>query len=185
MILIRLAVIYTALALGANAALDDTAALEELSEGSMRKLVFGEERPPVSTLPFTDRAGAEHRLGDQAGKYLLVNFWATWCVPCRDEMPALDALQRDLGGARFQVLTIAVGRNALAGIDRFFAEVGVTALPVLLDPRQALARDMGVLGLPMTVLVDPEGGEIARMIGDADWSGPSARAILAALLAEE
>jgi hypothetical protein len=100
-------------------------------------------------------------------------------------MPALDALQRDLGGARFQVLTIAVGRNALAGIDRFFAEVGVTALPVLLDPRQALARDMGVLGLPLSVLVDPEGREIARLIGDADWSGPSARAILAALLAQD
>lgn len=185
MILIRLAVLYTALALGANAALADTAALEALRDGSMRKLAFHEAPKPVSALPFSDREGGEHRLADYAGKFVLLNFWATWCVPCRAEMPALDALQRDLGGERFQVVTIATGRNDLAAIDRFFAEVGVTALPVLLDPRQRLARDMLVLGLPLTVLIDPEGREIARLIGDADWSGPSARAILAALLAAE
>jgi len=112
-----------------------------------------------------------------------VNFWATWCVPCREEMPALDALQGEFGGERFQVVTIATGRNELAAIDRFYKGAGIQHLPVLLDPRQAVARDMGVLGLPSSVLLGPDGNEIARLIGDAEWYSPSARAIVAALLA--
>ena len=181
--MLRLAVVlYTALILGANAAAADTAALEALRQGSLQKLVF---RDPVAVpdVVFTDPAGAEHRLSDWAGSYVLVNFWATWCAPCRQEMPGLDALQAEFGGKGFEVVPIATGKNALPGIRRFYAETGVTHLPVLLDPRQALARAMGVLALPVSVLLDPEGREIARLIGDADWSGASARAIVAALLA--
>jgi thiol-disulfide isomerase/thioredoxin len=178
----RSAVLYMALALGANAAAADTADLEALREGSLKKLVFLSEPKEVSQTPFTDPEGNEYQLSDWQGKYVLVNFWATWCAPCRHEMPSLDALQSEFGGDSFEVVTIATGRNAIAGITRFFDEVGVTNLPILLDPKQKLARDMAVLGLPITVILNPEGQEIARLRGDAEWDSESAKAIIAALI---
>jgi thiol-disulfide isomerase/thioredoxin len=178
----RFAVLYTALALGANTAFADTAALEALRDGTMKKLVFTEPAE-VSQIVFTDPEGGEHRLSDWQGKIVLVNFWATWCAPCRKEMPMLDALQSEFGGQDFEVVTIATGRNPLPGIKRFFDEVGVTNLPTLLDPKQELARDMAVLGLPITLILNREGREIGRLRGDAEWDSDSAKAIVAALIA--
>ena len=95
----------------------------------------------------------------------------------------LDNLQAEFGGEDFEVVTIATGRNDVTGIRRFFEETEVTRLPILLDPRSELAREMAVLGLPITVVLDREGREIARMRGDAEWDSDSAKAIVAALLA--
>ena len=174
-------VLYTALILCANAALADTASLEALREGTMKKLRFVEPASVTDTA-FTDPAGAEHTLAQFEGKHILLNFWATWCAPCRKEMPMLSELQAEFGGDDFEVVTIATGRNELAGIRRFLSEMEVDNLPIYLDPRQKLAREMGVLGLPITLVIDPEGNEIARMIGDAEWNGESAKAIIRALI---
>ncbi len=187
---LRFAVLYTALALGANAAwagggVPDRAALEALRDGDMRKLQFHDAPREVSGAAFTTPDGESRTLAGFAGKIVVVNFWATWCAPCRKEMPMLDALQGAFGGADFEVVPIATGRNPLPGIRRFFDEVGVTRLPILLDPSQAVAREMAVLGLPVSVILDREGREIARLVGEADWSGDSARAIVAALIAGE
>ena len=171
--------VYLALLTGANA----DPALEALRQGDMKKLNLHPEAKAVSEAVITDPEGGEHRLSDWRGKHVLVNFWATWCAPCREEMPALDALQKEFGGEEFEVVTVATGRNSLAGIETFFAEEGIEALPILLDPNQALARDMAVLGLPVTVIVTPEGQEIGRLLGDADWDGPEARALIDALIA--
>ncbi len=179
---LRFAVLYTALALGANAAAADTAALEALRDGDMKKLVFHAEPQLVSEVAFTDPDGGEHRLSDWQGKHVVLNFWATWCAPCRKEMPMLDALQEEFGGEGFEVVTIAAGRNSVQGIRRFFEEVGVENLPILLDPRQELSREMGVFGLPITVILDPQGREIARLRGEADWESESAKAIVSALV---
>ena len=184
MSIIRSVLLYTALVLGANAAMADTAAYEALREGSMQKLGFLSTPKPASAAVFTDAEGGEHTLAEYQGQVVVVNFWATWCAPCRKEMPGLDALQQELGGEDFQVVTIATGRNKLPAIRKFFADAGVTALPILLDPRQALARDMGVLGLPATVVLNRDGDEVARMVGDAEWDSDSAKAILRALMAE-
>ncbi|WP_413872753.1 TlpA family protein disulfide reductase [Albidovulum sp.] len=181
--LILPAVLYTALAFSANAATPAQAELEALREGSMMKLVVHAEPVPAPDTAFADAGGAEHRLSEFRGRYVAVNFWATWCAPCRKELPALDALNREFGGDGFTVATIATGRNMLPAITRLFAETGVETLPVYLDKDQALARDMGVFGLPVTVILDPEGREIARMTGDAEWDGESARAIVRTLLA--
>lgn len=181
--LLKSAVLYTALALGAtSAAAADIAQLEALREGTMKKLIFHSEPQAISDVPFSDPAGNEFTLADWEGKYVLLNFWATWCAPCRKEMPALNALQTDYMGDDFEVVTIATGRNDLTGINRFFDDVGVDALPILLDPRSTLSRDMAVLGLPVTVIIDPEGNEIARMRGDAEWAEESGRAIIETLI---
>ncbi len=179
-----LAVLYTGFSLAANAALADTAALEAMREGTMKKLLFSEPTE-VSDATFTHADGGEFTLAEFRGKHVLVNFWATWCAPCRKEMPMLSELQSEFGGESFEVVTIATGRNDLAGIKRFLSEIEVDNLPLYLDPKQALARDMAVLGLPITVILDPEGHEIARMRGDAEWNSESAKAIIQALIAGE
>lgn len=181
MALIRTAVLYTALALFANAALANPA-LEALREGGMKKLIFHSEPKDVSQAAFFDETEAAMTLADLQGGYVLVNFWATWCAPCRKEMPSLNALQTEFGSDTFRVVTIATGRNQPAAIRRFFEEVGVDVLPKYRDPKQVLARDMAVFGLPISVILNPEGQEIARLRGDADWYTDSARAIFAAML---
>ncbi len=182
--LLRSAVLYTALILGANTATAGNAELEALREGTLKKLIFQSEPKTVSQVVFTDPDGGEHTLSDWQGKYVLVNFWATWCDPCRKEMPSLDALQEEFGGDSFAVVTIATGRNAIPAITRFFEEVEVTNLPILLDPKQKLAREMAVLGLPISVILNPEGQEVARLRGDAEWYSDSARAIVGAMIGD-
>jgi thiol-disulfide isomerase/thioredoxin len=179
-----LAVLYTGFALTANAALADFSELEAMREGSMKKLLFSDPAT-VSTETFTHAEGGEFTLADFQGKHVLVNFWATWCAPCRKEMPMLSELQTEFGGDRFEVVTIATGRNDLNGIKRFLAEIEVDNLPLYLDPKQSLARDMAVLGLPITLILDPQGNEIARMRGDAEWNSESAKAIIRALIGAE
>lgn len=176
-----LAVLYTALALTANAAHADISAAEAAREGTMKKLLF-QGTMDVSQETFTDPEGGEYRLSDFKGKHVLVNFWATWCAPCRKEMPMLSELQAEFGGDDFEVVTIATGRNSVPGIRNFFEEVGVDNLPLYLDPKSKLGRDMGVLGLPITVILDPEGFEIARMRGDAEWNSDSAKSVIRALI---
>lgn len=180
---LRSAVLYVALALGANAAA--AADIAALREGDMRKLIVHPEPRPVSAQVFTDDRDWEYTLKKFRGKHVVLNFWATWCAPCREEMPTLNALQAEFGGDDFEVVALAIGRNSLEGIRKFFKDVGVDALDIYLDPGQAVAREMGVVGLPITVIIDPEGREIARLTGDADWHGESARAIIAALLGRD
>ncbi|NBT32513.1 MAG: TlpA family protein disulfide reductase, partial [Rhodobacteraceae bacterium] len=103
--------------------------------------------------------------------------------PCREEMPSLAELQTELGGDDFQVVTIATGRNPPSAVERFMDEIGVDTLPRYTDPRQALARSMGVMGLPVTVILDRDGNEVGRLMGGAEWNSESAKAILAAVMA--
>ena len=176
------AFLYLALALGANGLAADPYGLTDLREDSLKKLVVHETPRDLAEVPFTTAEGGAAQLSDYAGKALLVNFWATWCAPCRAEMPMLSALQADLGGEGFEVVTIATGRNARPAMEKFLSEVGAENLPMHTDPRQQLARASGVLGLPVTLLVDAEGREVARLTGEAEWDSASARAIIAALI---
>jgi len=181
------AVVYTALSLGAIVAAPmaqaDLAAAEALREGDMKKLIFHASPEPVSDVAFNlaDDAG-QASLTDYRGKYVLLNFWATWCAPCRKEMPQLSELQTEFGGDAFEVVTIATGRNSPTGIKKFFDEIGVDNLPRHQDPKQELASQMAIFGLPITVLIDPDGNEVARMRGDADWASDNAKAIIATVL---
>ncbi|QAX28608.1 TlpA family protein disulfide reductase [Leisingera sp. NJS204] len=179
--------LYMALALGANAAVAaDQAQLEGLREDSLRRLVVHSEPRDVSAAAFELANGAgTASLEDYQGKVVLLNFWATWCAPCRKEMPQLAELQEEFGGEDFEVLTIATGRNSPAGIQKFFDENGISNLPRHQDPKQALAREMAVIGLPITVLLDRDGKEVARLLGDAEWNSDSAKEIVKAMIASE
>ncbi|MDN5568917.1 MAG: TlpA family protein disulfide reductase [Paracoccus sp. (in: a-proteobacteria)] len=179
--MLRSALLYTALVFGANTAFAQTPDWQAAKDGGLAKLVVAQDAAPISETEFTDPKGGTHTLADYKGKVVLVNFWATWCAPCREEMPALDRLQAELGGDDFQVVTIATGRNAPDRITAFFDEVGVENLPILLDPRQMVARDMGVVGLPVSVLIDRDGNEVARYLGDAEWDSDVAKTLITQL----
>jgi thiol-disulfide isomerase/thioredoxin len=127
-----------------------------------------------------DETGAERFLSEWHGKVVVVNFWATWCAACRVEMPSLDRLQAAMGSDDFEVLTVATGRNAMPAIEKFFTEIGVKHLQILRDERQYLAREYAVLGLPVTVVLDRDGRELMRHIGEAEWDSPQWQAKLAA-----
>ena len=180
--MLRSLLLYTALVFGANAAFAGPIDFEAARANGLAKLVETEPTDLPDTV-FLDADGKDVTLADYAGKAILLNFWATWCAPCREEMPALDELQGELGGEDFQVLTVATGRNARTAIDKFYEETGVENLPILTDARQQLARDMGVLGLPVTVLISPEGKEVARLPGDADWASDAAKQVIRELTA--
>lgn len=173
--------LYTALMLGANAAFAPAFAggidWQAAHDGGLAKLAPSDPTPVPDTA-FTDPDGGSHSLADYKGKVVLLNFWATWCAPCREEMPSLDRLQAQMGGDDFQVVAIAAGHNPPPAIRKFLTEAKVESLPILLDPRQQLARDMGVMGLPVTVLIDRDGNEIARLIGGADWASDTAQALI-------
>ena len=177
-----LVVLYTALVLGANAGHADVAAAKAVLAGDMRRMTFSENPVVLPEIGLVNENDGPEMLAAYQSQFVLLNFWATWCAPCREEMPTLQALDSAMGDD-FSVVTVATGRNSVEAIDKFFAEAGITTLPKLRDPKSELARNMGVLGLPLTVILDPSGEEIARLIGDADWNSPDARAALAALMA--
>lgn len=183
-----IALLYAALTLGANQGFTQEISTElraellEMRVGNMRKLKVQTE-PQVAVLTtFSNPAGETLSLADSNGKIRVLNFWATWCFPCREEMPTLDALQKQLGGDDFEVLTIATGFNNLDGIERFLEQAEVTALPILLDPDSSLGAEFGAIGLPLTVILNREGQEIARLTGGAEWDSESALNILNTLL---
>ncbi len=180
----RLPILYTALLLGVNGAHAGAVDWEAAHAAGLTKLAPLEAPVAVPDTPFIDAEGNQMQLGDWRGRVVLVNFWATWCAPCREEMPSLDALEAEMGGEDFAVLTIAAGRNPVPAIQKFYEEQGIENLPLLKDERQVLARGMGVMGLPVSVLIDREGMEVARVIGELDWADPAVKDVIAQMIAE-
>lgn len=179
------ALLYAAFFNGANTDGTETAQnvdfpVERLE--TMRKMKIHNAPEAAIDAEFFDPAGNGYFLADSNGKIRVVNFWATWCAPCREEMPELDSLQVQLGGADFEVIVIATGRNTLDGIERFNTQANIQNLPVRLDPQGALGNKFGALGLPLTVVLDREGREIARLTGGADWASDNAIEILQAMI---
>ena len=172
--------LYMALAAFANIAFAGD--LEALRVGDMKKLVLKADGAVV-TGSFTDRDGAEVRLEEMRGKVLVVNFWATWCAPCRVEMPSLNALDAELEADGLEVIAIASGRNKLPNrLMLSMRRPGSTGSRfILIRARTSCAR-WGPFGLPTTLVLGPDGREIGRLQGDADWASEEALTMMRAIL---
>ncbi len=140
--------------------------------------------PPVAApdIVFVDADGGQHRLSDFRGHGMVINLWATWCVPCVAEMPSLAALSRMLAPADIAVLPLSSDRGGAAAVEAFFRKHAISGLPVLLDPQGAAARAFGAEGIPTSVIIDKAGRERARLEGSADWSAPDAAAVVRKLV---
>ena len=183
---LRSLLLYTALCLGANTAFAmDAAQFDALKTGDMRKLAWTKSDSMVSSVKYFDEAGQETDLSTYRGKTVVLNFWATWCAPCRKEMPSLSELQNELGDDKFEVVTIATMRNSPKSIQSFFDKIAVQNLSKHNDPKGALSRSMGVLGLPTTLIISKSGEEIGRLLGDADWANLDAIALMSEIKAAD
>ena len=156
----------------------------ELAKGALAAFLVKPERAAVPDLAFQDGTGKALRLSDWRGRVVLINLWATWCAPCRKEMPALAALQAKLGSKDFEVVAISVDRKGVAAASAFLKETGAAGLKLYVEPSAKILDDLQALGLPATVLVDREGREIGRLLGPAEWDSPEALTLIGAALAE-
>jgi thiol-disulfide isomerase/thioredoxin len=133
--------------------------------------LFGEPRPVPETR-FQDDQNHDLTLADFRGRVILLNVWATWCVPCRQEMATLDRLQARLGGKDFLVIALSIDRNGVEAVRDFYREVGIEKLAIYVDPSGKGSQSLAIPGVPTTLLIDREGREIARKMGAAEWDGP-------------
>ena len=127
---------------------------------------------PVRDVVFKDAEGRGHTLAQFRGRTVLLNIWATWCAPCRREMPTLDRLQFALGGNDFQVVAIPVDRGGIAAVRRFYANHDVSHLASYIDDSGEAMHDLGAVGLPTTLLINADGLEVGRVIGADDYDTP-------------
>lgn len=137
---------------------------------------------PIPDLAMVDRGGEAVALDRFAGRVVVLNLWATWCAPCRREMPSLAALQEAFPEAALTVVALALDRASFDELDDFMAEVGASNLLVLQDASMASARALDVPGLPATLVVDRDGAERFRHLGYADWSTADVIAALQAFV---
>jgi thiol-disulfide isomerase/thioredoxin len=140
----------------------------------------------VPSLAFEDAQGQRHTIEDWRGRAVLLNLWATWCVPCRKEMPALDALEGKLGGPAFNVVAVNIDTRNLEKPKAWLNEVGVARLSYYSDSNAKIFQDLRsvgrAFGMPTTMLIDPEGCELGTIAGPAEWaSGDALKLIQAAI----
>jgi thiol-disulfide isomerase/thioredoxin len=127
---------------------------------------------PLPEIRFENGDGEAMSLADFRASVVLVNIWATWCAPCRREMPTLDRLHATLGGSDFQVVALSIDRKGLPAVREFYAELGLETLPIYVDETGEAQRALSVLGLPTTLLLDRDGDEVGRLLGPAEWDSP-------------
>jgi thiol-disulfide isomerase/thioredoxin len=160
--------------------------LKPLAKGEVAALQVPLAPSLIRNLSFRDPQGQGLTLENFRGRTVLVNLWATWCAPCRHEMPALDRLQQRYGGPDFEVVTINIDTRNLDRPDKFLDEIGVKALTRYADPSAAIFQDLKsegkAFGMPTTLLLDPKGCELAYLAGPAEWSSPDAFAFIGAAL---
>ena len=156
--------------------------LQSLASGEMVGMeIYQKAKTPPSTM-FEGEDGVEIGLRELRGRVTLVNFWATWCAPCVEEMPSLSRLQASIGGENFQIAVISIDRGGYEVIEPFLERLGVTNLPSYLDRSNRLTIEVGAIGLPTTLLLDKDGQIVGRMVGPAAWDSEDAARLVAALI---
>ena len=153
--------------------------------GEVAAVSVADDPRRLPDLAFRDAAGAPKTLVDWRGRAVLLNLWATWCVPCRKEMPALDALQARLGGARFDVVAVNIDTRDPEKPKAWLKDVGVNRLAYYSDPSAKVFQDLKLagraFGMPTTLLVDPAGCEVGTLAGPAEWASEDAIKLIGAL----
>ncbi len=152
----------------------------DLLTGSLAKFTLAKQPKPLPDLAFTDAEDKPVKLSDYKGKTVLLNFWATWCAPCVKEMPSLDKLQAQMGKDKFVVLPLSLDGPSKPKVAPFYADRKLANLGIYFDKGKKVLGALDISVLPTSVLVDPEGREIGRMEGDADWDKPEALALMKA-----
>jgi len=159
-----------------------------LAHGEVAAVQLADEGLKVPTLRFRDSDGAEKSLADWRGRTVLINLWATWCVPCRKEMPALDALQARLGAPGFEVVAVNIDTRDPEKPKTWLHDVGIRNLAYYSDTSARVFQDLKAvgkaIGMPTTLIVDPNGCEIASLAGPAEWASPDGLAFVSAALAK-
>ena len=132
---------------------------------------------PAPDFVARDLEGRSHRLSDLRGKVVFLNLWATWCAPCREEMPSMELLQRDMGGEDFVILAVSEDAAGAEAVKPFVAEFGFT-FPILLSPNGEVGRKFGITGYPETYIIDRSGRVAWHYVGPLNWADTRVRAML-------
>jgi thiol-disulfide isomerase/thioredoxin len=156
--------------------------LDGLNKGAMAALVIKPKPVDLPAFIFAETGGKTRSLADFRGKVVLLNIWATWCPPCREEMPAFDQLQAKLGGKDFEVVAVNIDKGGPEKAEAFLKETGADHLTVYTDSSAKLFATLKAVGMPTTLVIDREGREIARLAGPADWASPEAIAVMRAAI---
>ena len=167
-------------------AVDLARKLAPLAQGELAALTMATTPLRLPDLAFEDAGGKPRKLSDWRGRTVLVNLWATWCVPCRKEMPALEALQTRLGGPDFEVVAVNIDTRDLQKPKNFLKEAHLTRLSYFSDQKAKVFQDLKeigrALGMPTSVLVDGQGCEIATIAGPAEWGSDDAIKLITAAM---
>ncbi|WP_395686748.1 TlpA family protein disulfide reductase [Aestuariivirga sp.] len=155
-----------------------------LATGALAAFLVRPDRKLLPDIQFQDGSGKPLTLSGWKGRVVLINLWATWCAPCRKEMPDLSRLQAELGSDQFEVVAISVDRKGADASSSFLKETGADNLRLYVEPSTRIVGELQSAGLPATILVDRQGREIGRLLGPADWASPEAIALIKAALAE-
>ena len=156
-----------------------------LSTGALAAFLIHPEPKPLPDLAFQDGAGKPLKLSDWKGRVVLLNLWATWCAPCRKEMPDLSKLEKELGSDQFEVVAVSVDRKGAEASSAFLKDTGADNLKLYVEPTTKIVNDIQSAGLPATLLIDRQGRELGRILGPADWASPEAQALIKAALAQK
>jgi thiol-disulfide isomerase/thioredoxin len=148
----------------------------------MTTFVYKPQPEALPDIQFLNGSGGAVSLASFRGKVVLLNVWATWCAPCREEMPALDRLQAALGSDKFQVVALAVDKSGVVGARKFLADIKTEKLEPFADPTAKEGTKLKVIGMPTSIFIDAEGREIGRLIGPAHWDSPEAKRLIEAQL---
>lgn len=151
-----------------------------LRSGALAILLLGASGLARAEIPVRPLVAQELRsiLDAEKGRVVVLNLWATWCAPCVKEMPALDRLQKKLGGKDFEVVALSLDRGGAVQVRPFFEERGIGALSVYLDPKSTAMMALKPRGLPTTYLIGRDGRILGTMIGEAEWDGAEAEALI-------
>jgi thiol-disulfide isomerase/thioredoxin len=143
---------------------------------------FLDQPRSLPDIRFVDGEGRSLSLQEFRNRPVLLNIWATWCVPCRQEMPALDRLQADVGASELFVLALSIDRQGMPVVKKFYQELGVVSLGAYIDQAGEVSSELNTIGVPTTLLIDREGREIGRKVGAAEWDSREIVALIRARL---